>query len=108
MTSEPPLQTTPASPATRSRSAIPEDRLRDFTTDRRLLLITPMAALVGVIAAFVAAALVWLIGSITNLVYYHRFSSEMVSPAGHHLGWLAVLMPMAGGLIVGLMARYGS
>ncbi len=32
----------------------------------------------------------------------------MVSPAGNHLGWLEVLVPMVGGLIVGLMARYGS
>ncbi|MEO7986282.1 MAG: chloride channel protein [Gemmatimonadales bacterium] len=85
-----------------------DDRLSDFTTDSRLLLITPMAAVIGVISALVAVALVWLIGSITNLVYYHRLSSVLVSPADNHLGWWAVLVPMVGGLIVGLMARYGS
>jgi H+/Cl- antiporter ClcA len=67
-----------------------------------------MAAIVGVISAFVAVALVWLIGSLTNLFYYHRFSSELVSPAGNHLGVAAVLVPMLGGLVIGLMARYGS
>ncbi len=84
------------------------DRLGDFTTDARLLIITPMAAIVGVISAFVAVALVWLIGSLTNLFYYHRFSSELVSPAGNHLGAAAVLIPVIGGLVIGLMARYGS
>ncbi|MGN6391753.1 MAG: chloride channel protein [Gemmatimonadales bacterium] len=85
-----------------------DDRLGDFTTDARLLIITPMAALVGVISAFVAVALVWLIGSLTNLFYYHRFDSHLVSPAHNQLGAWSVLIPMVGGLIVGLMARYGS
>ncbi len=85
-----------------------EDRLRDFSTNKRLLLITPMAALVGVISALVAYVLVWLIGLITNLAYYHRFSTKLISPADNQLGLAAVLVPMAGGLIIGLMARYGS
>jgi H+/Cl- antiporter ClcA/predicted transcriptional regulator len=82
--------------------------LRDFTTDASLVRMTAMAVIIGVMSAFVAYALVWLIGSITNLVYYHRFSSDLVSPAANKLGWWGVLVPMAGGLIVGLMARYGS
>jgi H+/Cl- antiporter ClcA/CBS domain-containing protein len=90
--------------------AIPrlDERLGDFTANARLLIITPMAALVGVISALVAVALVWLIGSLTNLFYYHRLSSELVSPAANQLGLWAVLVPMLGGLAVGLMARYGS
>ena len=67
-----------------------------------------MAGVVGVLSAFVAVALVWLIGTLTNLFYYHRFSSALVSPAGNQLGVWAVLVPMVGGLVVGLMARYGS
>jgi chloride channel protein, CIC family len=84
------------------------DRLGDFTTDARLLILTPMAAVVGVISALVAVALVWLIGGVTNLAYYHRLSSKLVSPADNRLGVWAVLVPIVGGLIVGLMARYGS
>ena len=92
-----------------SAPAIPRtDRLGDFTADSRLLIITPMAAVVGVMSAFVALALVWLIGSLTNLFYYHRLSSTLVSPAANQLGPWAVLVPMAGGLVIGLMARYGS
>ena len=81
-------------------------RLGDFTVDTRLLIITPMAAVVGVISSLVAVAVVSLIGGITNLAYYHRWSSELVSPAGNHLGIGAVLVPIVGGLLIGLMARY--
>jgi H+/Cl- antiporter ClcA/predicted transcriptional regulator len=82
--------------------------LSDFTTDARLLPLTAMAIVIGAMSAVVAYALVWLIGAITNLAYYHRLSSALVSPAANGLGWWAVPIPMIGGLIVGLMARYGS
>jgi chloride channel protein, CIC family len=95
-------------PSSTSSSPPHLDRLADFTAGPRLLLLSGMALVVGVISAFVAVALVWLIGTFTNLAYYQRFSSELVSPAGHHLGYWAVLVPMVGGLIVGLMARYGT
>jgi Chloride channel protein EriC len=92
-----------------SSEAFPARRdLSDFTTDARLLSLTAMAVVIGAMSACVAYALVWLIGAITNLVYYHRLSSALVSPAANTLGWWAVLIPMVGGLIVGLMARYGS
>jgi chloride channel protein, CIC family len=67
-----------------------------------------MALVVGAIGAAVAYALVWLIGGITNLVYYHRFAATLVSPANNALGAFAILVPMGGGLVIGLMARYGS
>lgn len=86
----------------------PARELGDFTTNARLLILTPMAAVVAVVSTLVAFALVWLIGTITNLAYYHRLSSTLVSPAAHQLGAWAVVVPMAGGLIVGLMARFGS
>jgi chloride channel protein, CIC family len=82
--------------------------LGDFSTDKRLLLLTPMAAVVGVISSLIAYALVWLIGAITNLVYYQRLSAHLVSPAENRLGGLAVLVPMVGGLLIGLLARFGS
>lgn len=87
---------------------VTEDRLADFTRDRRLLVLSGMALVIGVASALVAVALLWLIGVITNLAFYGRFSSSFVSPAGNHLGPWVVLVPAAGGLIVGLMARYGS
>lgn len=83
-------------------------KLADFTTDRRVLLLSGFAIVIGAISAVVAQVLVWLISIFTNLAYYQRFSSQDVSPAGNQLGIWAVFIPMIGGLIIGLMARFGS
>jgi chloride channel protein, CIC family len=85
-----------------------EDRLADFTRDKRILLLSLMAVVVGVLSAFVAKALVWLIAVFTNLTFYQRFSSEFISPTNHHLGVFVIFAPVVGGLIIGLIARYGS
>ena len=82
--------------------------LGDFTTTLRVLPISALAMVIGAVCALVALALLRLIGFFTNLFYYGRWSSEMVSPVGNHLGWWSVLVPVAGALIIGLMARYGS
>ena len=84
------------------------EELDDFTTTREVIPITLLAICIGIFSAFVALALLRLIGIFTNLFFYQRWGIALVSPAGNHLGWLAVLVPMIGGLIVGLMARYGS
>ena len=49
-----------------------------------------------------------LIALITNLAYYQRLSVTPKSPALNTLGVAAIAVPMIGGLIVGLMARFGS
>jgi chloride channel protein, CIC family len=61
-----------------------------------------------VLAAFVAWALLRLIGLFTNLFYFGRWSTALVSPAGNHLGMFSILVPIGGALIIGVMARYGS
>jgi chloride channel protein, CIC family len=83
-------------------------QLADFTTDRRVLLLSGMAILIGAISSLVAYVLVWLINVFTNIFYYQRFSAQPASPAGNHLGLWAVFVPAIGGLIIGLMARFGS
>ncbi|HET6566973.1 MAG TPA: chloride channel protein, partial [Rhodothermales bacterium] len=85
-----------------------ERSLGDFTTPPSVLRLVPLAAVIGVVSAVVALVLLDLIGLITNLVYYHRYSLELVSPAGNSLGLAAVAIPVVGGLVVGVMARYGS
>jgi chloride channel protein, CIC family len=82
--------------------------LRDFTVDRRVWLISAAAIFIGLCATVLAVLLLRLIGLCTNLFYYHRLSTSLVSPAGSPLGTWMVLVPVAGGLLVGLMARYGS
>ena len=76
--------------------------------DGRVAWISGAAMGLGLVAGFIAEALVRLIGLVTNLAFYHRVSTDFVSPAGHHLGWTMVLVPVAGGVLVGLMARYGA
>jgi len=66
------------------------------------------AVAIGLLSTCVAWALLRLIGLFTNLFFFQRWGVTLVSPAGHHLGGLVVLVPAAGALVVGLMARYGS
>ncbi|MGI0132974.1 MAG: chloride channel protein [Thermoplasmata archaeon] len=67
-----------------------------------------VAVPIGIAGALIAALLLGLIGAITNLFYYGRLSWSFTSPSLNHLGILAIGVPVVGGLVVGLMARYGS
>jgi len=83
-------------------------RLGDFTTDPRVLLISGIAVVVataGVVAGF---ALLKLIRLATNIAYFGQLSFANLRLEHSPLGLWAVLVPVAGSLIVGLMARYGS
>ncbi|MGH2927840.1 MAG: chloride channel protein, partial [Solirubrobacteraceae bacterium] len=74
-----------------------------------MLLIAVLAVPVGAVAACVAWALLRLIGLITNAIFYLRLDAKLVLPSGGHSSSLIILLaPVVGGLIVGLMARYGS
>jgi len=85
-----------------------DNKLGDFTSTPRMITISGMAVFIGLVSAFVALGLLRLIGLFTNLFFFGRWSSALVSPAGNHLGWLEILVPVAGALVIGVMARYGS
>ncbi|WP_198958814.1 chloride channel protein [Candidimonas nitroreducens] len=84
--------------------------LRSTLIDRRVLRIIGISLLLGVAAAVVAKVLMVLIGLITNLSFYGRWSTDFSSPADavSHLGLWVILVPVVGGLIAGFMARWGS
>ncbi len=84
------------------------NELGDFTATRRLIPISGVAIGIGVLASFVALALLRLIGLFTNLCFFQRWDTTLVVPANHHLGPFVVFVPIAGGVIIGLMARFGS
>ena len=89
----------------------PADRpqpLGDFTATPRLITLSALAAIIGIIGAVVALALLRLIGLCTNLFFYQRWDTSLVSPAGNKLGIFEILVPVAGATIIGFMARYGS
>jgi chloride channel protein, CIC family len=90
------------------RPARAPKELGDFTTTSRVVPIAALAIVIGVCASFVALALLRMIGLFTNLFFFQRYSSALASPADHQLGRLVVLVPVLGGLIIGVMARYGS
>lgn len=87
----------------------PED-LGDFSVNARMLKITAWAVPIGLLSAGLAFVLLRLIGLITNLVFYQRLNTHLVAPGAgpDHPWWLVLLAPVAGGLLVGLMARFGS
>jgi H+/Cl- antiporter ClcA/CBS domain-containing protein len=83
--------------------------LGDFSTTPRMLVITALAIPIGAASAVVAWALLKLIGLITNAVFYQRLDTSLVAPgASDHNPLLILLAPAVGGLVIGLMARYGS
>jgi chloride channel protein, CIC family len=82
--------------------------LRDFTVDRRVWLLSGIALVIGGCATLLAVALLRLIALSTNIFYYDRLSWTRATPAGSSLGYWMVLVPVLGGLIVGVMARFGS
>ena len=83
-------------------------RLGDFTTDRRVLMLVAMAVLVGAGGAVSAWVLLHAIALTTNLVWLHTFSTQSLSLAAVKPDAWMVAAPALGGLVIGLMARFGS
>src|SRR5438876_5633349 len=83
-------------------------KLGDFTTTQRVISLSLLATAIGVLSAFVALALLRMIGLFTNLFFFQRWDTALVSPVDNTLGPFVVLVPVVGALIIGFMARYGS
>lgn len=75
---------------------------------RRLLYVSFLAVMIGVITSFMSKVLVLLINLFTQLFFFHQFSFTAVSPSANNYGVMVILIPVIGGIIVGLMAVYGS
>ena len=73
-----------------------------------MLLVSVLAAGIGLVAGVVAFVLYKLIGMFTNLFFFHRWSFDFSSAQHNHLGWVVIITPVIGGLIVGVMAKYGT
>jgi len=76
--------------------------------DYRLGFVSLAAAAIGLAAGLIAFVLYNLIGLFTNLAFYHQWSFRFRSPEANHLGLWVMVIPVIGGLIVGVMAKYGS
>ena len=76
--------------------------------DHRVIAICALALLIGAAGAVIASILTQLIGVITNLAYYGRLSRDFSPPSTDRLGVFSVFVPIAGALVVGVMARFGA
>src|SRR5690348_16787601 len=81
---------------------------RDFSSNARLPGICALAAAIGVLGTLAAYVLLNLIRLFTNLFFFGAFSFADRPPAGNTLGLWVILVPAAGGLVVGMIARFGS
>jgi chloride channel protein, CIC family len=86
----------------------PAHRGGDFAVHHRLLVLSAFALVIGAMSSAGAALLLSAIRLFTNLFFFQSMSLVAHSPADHHLGPLVILVPACGGLIVGLMARFGT
>ena len=75
---------------------------------KRIVFISALAVSVGVLISVIAKLLVNLINLITNISFHGDFSTAYESPATNHLGLWVIIIPALGGVVVGLMALYGS
>ncbi|MEO5794666.1 MAG: chloride channel protein [Rhodoferax sp.] len=81
---------------------------RDYARDPRLLRLVGLAVPIGALSTIAAYVLLTLIHFFTNLFFFQSFSVVDRSPATHGLGAWVIAVPVLGGLLVGLMARFGS
>ncbi len=109
-----------ADPAERAREArLPEDlpadletpaerALGDFTMSLEAVRLVPLALVIGAFATGVAVVLLDLIGLVTNVLYAGSFDTSLRPPDPGRLGLLSIAIPVGGGLVIGVMARFGS
>jgi H+/Cl- antiporter ClcA len=99
------LPVAPSLAPTLEAARVPPER---SLVDMRVVFISFLSVIVAAAAGLVAQALTRLIGLVTNLSFYGRFSTDFSSPADNHLGAWVMIVPVLGGILVGIMARYGS
>src|SRR6476646_9436456 len=98
----------PIAPSLDSVGAARPRARRRQAVDRRVVHVAILSIGLGVVSAVVAKALTALIGLVTQLVFYDRWSTAFVEPANHYRGAWVIVLPPLGGLVVGAMARWGS
>jgi chloride channel protein, CIC family len=100
----------PISPLMRDEPKTPDSSADQWAppAEFRLVLISALSAGVGLLAGVIAFLLYRLIGLFTNLFFFHRLSADFTSGRLNHLGAWVILVPVVGGIVVGLMAKYGS
>src|SRR6185312_4915029 len=74
----------------------------------RLLYICMLAILNALLVSVIAKVMVMLINIVTGISFHGYATTGEIAPTGNHLGLWVILVPVVGGVIVGIMARFGS
>jgi H+/Cl- antiporter ClcA len=74
----------------------------------RIVFISCCAFLIAVSSVVIARLLLVMISFFDNLFYYGKISLADSHPDTSYWGWFSILIPAIGGLLVGVMARFGS
>lgn len=80
----------------------------DFSANRRFLGTALIAAVIGFASTLGAWTLFKLIAFFTNLFFFQTVSFISRLPAASHLGLGVIGIPACGGLLIGLIARFGT
>jgi H+/Cl- antiporter ClcA len=97
--------------ATLSRPGYPEIAEPPPTKNyilRRVFYLSLQCIFNAIIIGFIAKGMVALIDLVTNISFYGTFSFHPAAPGTASAGWMVIFIPVIGGLIVGIMARFGS
>lgn len=96
-----------------SQAAVVPDESGDYgkkqfgvALEPQIIKICAIAVVVGFLGGLVAQGLLELIYFFTNLFFYDKISFKIAYPTFNHVGWLVILIPALGGLLVGLLVYY--
>jgi CIC family chloride channel protein len=98
----------PISPSLNDMKDKTSEAKNNIFLKKRLLRISVLSIAVAIAISLIAKLLVWLINLVTNLSFFGMFAATFHSPSGNHLGLWVIVIPAIGGVLVGLMAFYGS
>jgi chloride channel protein, CIC family len=98
----------PISPLLSAMENAAQKSKNNFSIKTRILKISGLSILVAMAISVIAKFLVILINIVTNISFYGSVNTSYHSPAGNSLGLWVIVVPAIGGILVGLMALYGS
>ena len=98
----------PLSPALNYMQTPPDSSKNSKFLKQRLVIISCLSVAVASAISVVAKILIYLINLVTNVSFYGSFNLNFHSPANNHLGAWVIVIPAIGGVLVGIMAFYGS
>ncbi len=74
----------------------------------RIFFVSTLALIIGLVSGLIAYLLLLLIALIGNLIFMGVISTDLSLVQFDNVGWLVIIIPALGGIVIGLMAKYGT